>query len=168
LSRLSPAALGDRLLLGVSGRRALVVVSDVTVGYAGLTVPLFSRCEMSIERPRSERRSALGAAWAIGHNRLIGERQDLLWLSLDDDHRQAPAAEFAQGSEQFVDNDRPIPRSARHATEGVIRPFTTVARPCRKDWLFVPKEALVSWQTARRVRVTQPPHRQCPIRGSSW
>jgi hypothetical protein len=40
--------------------------------------------------------------------------------------------------------------------EQLIRPFTTLARPCRKDWLFVRKEALVSWQPARRVRVTQP------------
>ena len=40
--------------------------------------------------------------------------------------------------------------------------------PCRKDWLFVRKEALVSLADGARARVTQPPHRHWPIRGSSW
>jgi hypothetical protein len=34
----------------------------------------------------------------------------------------------------------------------LIRPFTTVARPCRNDWLSVRKEALVSSSGAARKR----------------
>ena len=52
-----------------------------------------------------------------------------------------------------------VARSVTSPRKAVIRPFTTVAAPYRKDWLFVRKEALVSWETARRARVTQPPRR---------
>jgi hypothetical protein len=37
-----------------------------------------------------------------------------------------------------------VARSVPSHAKQLIRPFTTVARPCRKDWLFVRKEALVS------------------------
>ena len=37
-----------------------------------------------------------------------------------------------------------VARSVPSRAKQLIRPFTTVARPCRKDWLFVRKEALVS------------------------
>ena len=43
---------------------------------------------------------------AIEDDRLISERQDLLRLLFDDDHRQARAAEFAQSGQQFIDDDR--------------------------------------------------------------
>ena len=43
---------------------------------------------------------------AIENDRLVGERQDLLGLLFDDDHREARAAKFAQRRQQFVDDDR--------------------------------------------------------------
>jgi hypothetical protein len=49
------------------------------------------------------------------------------------------------------------------------QPFNLRRALVRNDWLFVRKEALVSLaDAARRARVTQPPLRFQPIRGSTW
>src|SRR5690348_2336671 len=67
------------------------------------------RSEMRVERGRVCKefgaRRGMGDGAAIEHDRVIGEGQDLLRLLLDDNHRQARPAEFAQRGQQFIDDD---------------------------------------------------------------
>ena len=53
------------------------------------------------------------------------------------------------------------------ATEAAYPAIHYNCTPWRKDWLFVRKEALCLSDAAREARMTQPPLRLQPIRGSS-
>ena len=58
---------------------------------------------------------------------------------------------------------------AQHEPEKLVRPFTTIARPMQEALAFRSKGSIgVVVRRGAKARMTQPPLRLRPIRGSSW